>query len=510
MGKRMIRKVFSAVLMLDIVLFAGVAWAQTGEETALAAYPEYHVTASDSGSGFEVLALERGEKTALCVVENGALTIANERAFPAGRNVSIMVDTDGNSLFISYNGESGSESVTLHSVHRNGEWSAVDVLEQDRSSSSYICETSSWLRDGLLWMEYDAVYDKNENLFQEPETAWIPVGNAFDMSLGGINMLCFPTTREACDRSGDSLPDGFAAPLLNEGEKLLQMGAYTGRLILLVEMPDGSRRVRVCDWNGSGYDMQDSGRLSNSASLDIFHANRDVIYLKKDKYDEYEAYVYEFGITCLGEWMLKSVSGEYSFSVGADCVEVEEDTAVNWERNKCWVYGKSTPLKLATLDENDLPKTREEAVARLDESAYAFVNNDNPADRLHLREAPDRNSRSLGKFYNRTPVQVLERAGEWTRVRIGMEKPLEGWMMTKYLKFGGGDRSVQCAFEALWPRDESAPMYSRPKDTAESYAVWSGGYVIGVYGDDWVIVMTWDGEAGYALRSDLMRLTGNG
>ena len=83
-------------------------------------------------------------------------------------------------------------------------------------------------------------------------------------------------------------------------------------------------------------------------------------------------------------------------------------------------------------------------------------------------------------------------------------------MMTKYLKFGGGDRSVQCAFEALWPRDESAPMYSRPKDTAESYAVWSGGYVIGVYGDDWVIVMTWDGEAGYALRSDLMGLTGNG
>lgn len=504
----MIQRGFAAVLMLCVMLFTGTAWAQTGEETALAAYPGYHMAANDSGNGFEVFALEDGEKTALCVVENGVLTLANERAFPAGRNISVMVDTDGDSLFIGYEGEEG-ESVTLHAVRRDGEWSAVDVLNQE-ISSGYDVETSFSLRDGLLWVEY-AVYDENENPTQEPENAWIPVGDAFDMSLGGVDMLRFPTTREDCDRSGDKLPDGFAAPLLNEGEKLLQMGVYTERLILLVETPDGSRRVRVCDWNGLEYIAQDSVSFSSGVSLDLYHANREVIYLQKDGYfNDFDGYIYEFGITCLGEWLLKSVTGEYTFSVGADCVEAEEDTAVNWRRNEGWVYGKCAPLKLGTLDENDLPKTREEAVARLDESAYAFVNNDNPADRLHLREAPDRNSRSLGKFYNRTPVQVLERTGEWTRVRIGMEKPLEGWMMTKYLKFGGGDRSVRCAFEALWSKDGSTPMYSRPEDTAQCDAVWSGGYVIGVYGDDWVIVMTWDGEVGYARRGDLTKWTGNG
>lgn len=100
------------------------------------------------------------------------------------------------------------------------------------------------------------------------------------------------------------------------------------------------------------------------------------------------------------------------------------------------------------------PTRQEEAVARLDTDAYAFVNNDNPKDRLHLREKPDRKAKSLGKFYNRTPVQILSWDGDWAHVRIGAgDANLEGYMMTRYLVRGGGNRDVSCAFETLMAVD---------------------------------------------------------
>ena len=99
----MIRKIFSVLFVLLILAVA--ARAETSEEIALAAYPGYVVASSDSGNGFGVFALENGDKTALCIVEDGRLTIANERAFKAGKNVKVYVDTDGESLFVRSNTE---------------------------------------------------------------------------------------------------------------------------------------------------------------------------------------------------------------------------------------------------------------------------------------------------------------------------------------------------------------------------------------------------------------------
>ena len=78
----MIRKIFS--VLFGLLILAVAARAETGEEIALAAYPGYVVASSDSGNGFGVFALENGNETALCIVEDGRLTIANERAFKAG------------------------------------------------------------------------------------------------------------------------------------------------------------------------------------------------------------------------------------------------------------------------------------------------------------------------------------------------------------------------------------------------------------------------------------------
>ena len=110
----MIRKIFS--VLFGLLILAVAARAETGEEIALAAYPGYVVASSDSGNGFGVFALENGNETALCIVEDGRLTIANERAFKAGKNVKVYVDTDGESLFVRSNTEY--EYVTLHAEYR--------------------------------------------------------------------------------------------------------------------------------------------------------------------------------------------------------------------------------------------------------------------------------------------------------------------------------------------------------------------------------------------------------
>ena len=60
-----------------------------------------------------------------------------------------------------------------------------------------------------------------------------------------------------------------------------------------------------------------------------------------------------------------------------------------------------------------------------------IVTNPNTADRLNLREKPDRNSASLGKYFNGTVVQILEYQDDWTYVRTPDGKT--GWMMTEYL-----------------------------------------------------------------------------
>ena len=63
----------------------------------------------------------------------------------------------------------------------------------------------------------------------------------------------------------------------------------------------------------------------------------------------------------------------------------------------------------------------------------AVVNNPKQAERLHLREGPSYSSQSLGRYYNGTRVEVLDKSNaEWTKVRIGI---LEGYMRTEYLDF---------------------------------------------------------------------------
>ncbi len=505
----MMRKIWAAVWAACMVLTAAAALAQTSEAVALAAYPSYTVKASASGNGFDAFALENGEKTALCIVENGVLTVTNERLFETVRGIGVFVDTDGESLFLDYDTEY--ERVSLHAAYRDGVWSDADVTctTQEQSGGATLYPETNWFAaDGLLYIT-DAVYDENENVKPNSERQYtIPVGADFDMSLGGIDMMRFPKTMEQLNTTYDAFPTGLAAPLLDEGDTLLQIGAYSSYTVLLLQSADGGRRIRVSERNGRANVWRDSVTLDGSATLDIFHAGDDRIFLEE------KGRTYFFRQTRRGRWLFTGMMDADVLSVGVDCVRVDESGGLS--RNDGYVYGECERLDLMKIPVEQWPKNQEEAVARLDRNAYAFVNNDNPADRLHLRESPSRNAKSLGKFYNRTPVRIVGWEGDWAYVEIGTgESHLRGYMMTKYLVRGGGDRNVRCAFEMLMPTEamgqDGAPIYREPDDATEEigrFGQSDGEYVIGVYGDDWVVVMTWDGDVGYVRRADVWE--GNG
>lgn len=144
----------------------------------------------------------------------------------------------------------------------------------------------------------------------------------------------------------------------------------------------------------------------------------------------------------------------------------------------------------------------------LDTSDWATPNNANPQERLHLRSQADKKSRSLGKYYNGTPIKVLERGKEWTKVQIGS---VTGYMMTKYLLFGEDinkqtpalayKTNVNLITEILWD-DTNTTEKLTPYEVNQLL-------IIGVMEDEWYLV--WEPNAdryGRILQSSLW--DGNG
>ena len=137
--------------------------------------------------------------------------------------------------------------------------------------------------------------------------------------------------------------------------------------------------------------------------------------------------------------------------------------------NAC--LGENPWSDVTTIDWDKLPRTFEEAVAGMNGDGWAIVDNPNPADRLNLRAKASQKSASLGKYYNDTPVKVLDSKGEWTYVDCFGRK---GWMRTKFLNF---NQPYLVDFTAM-PEAEGdyitalAPLCSEPGNPATQWDQW--------------------------------------
>lgn len=134
----------------------------------------------------------------------------------------------------------------------------------------------------------------------------------------------------------------------------------------------------------------------------------------------------------------------------------------------------------------------------------AYVCNPDPTDRLNLRAAPRQNAVSLGKYYNGTPVYLLDAPQNgYAHVLISGDSP-EGYMDTRYLS----ETYVEPTFPSLTVRNGSGTgvnLREQPSRTAEILATYPNGTrlsVLGVRDDGWLHI-THEGYNAFVL-ADLL------
>lgn len=171
-------------------------------------------------------------------------------------------------------------------------------------------------------------------------------------------------------------------------------------------------------------------------------------------------------------------------------------------------FGSHAWSDITAIDWTSLPASCEEAIARLDSSDWAVVSNPNREDRLHLRVSPDKDAASLGKYYNRTPVQIRKYGAEWCAVTVC---GVEGYMMTEYLAFGEAMDEVDYAGPWLTLKEHlrEVRLYVKPRASADyTMNKLSWFYVMGIAGDYYHVWLPNTEEYGYVRMDDLW--PGNG
>lgn len=282
----------------------------------------------------------------------------------------------------------------------------------------------------------------------------------------------------------------------------------SGGLVLLVEDAAGDRRVQVIVMNDNGTYRQSclTAPLPPDTTLDLFHTTDGEINFSWDGQHAQAGYA----LGADGQWRLEwawipNDAGTLEYSCRFWGVSVWPQK----EENDGMFVGDLAQMLLDGADLATLPGTREALAAALNRDGWAVVRNPDPADRLHLRVKPDRSAESLGKFYNGTPLRLLGQEGDWTRVALGLNGP-EGWMMTRYLVFGREMDKVEPVFPRLMyvlELEERQPAYSAPRKGTEKELAGSI-YVVGVVEDEFYILLTDLGDAGYVPQSWLWE--GNG
>lgn len=509
----MIRRFALALLfcLLALPALAQDALPQGVRELCEGKYPAYIIARSDGwgdeARGQYALVLTDGEDNILCIAEKAegdaayAFTVENTNAVREGAQLpSVLIDTGGDMLYYAYT--DGDSKVTYTSFKRGGEWTDVGIIYQDFSNADYDLDTIVSVSNNHL--TYDRKrYDKLENPMDSGDLDQLmplPVSPEFARSL---ELATFDIDSIAPDGWMFPVVPGVCHGLLEDGDTLLQYDVQSECILMLVRKADGTKRLRITNgWDEykNDYAVEETGPVPEDASMDAFHMWDGVLFLGNDLC----SFNFSFGTD--GRWHLTSVQTSDSFNLAYNAVQSWEEST--WRRNDYTVYGVS-PWNgdIMQLDLLSLPRSYDEAVAQLDTSRCMLVNNPDPADRLHLRTKPQKGAASLGKFYNRTPVYVIEEKGDWAHVRIGNETDgLEGWMMKQYLT----TEDIPCAF----PQKEIMtnaygepviPLQTEPKKNAPECAVISGSgtaswYIIGVSGKDWYVVMTSEGLVGYVLQ----------
>lgn len=506
------------LLFLLLMCLCGLACADVRADDAalqvmLEQHPDYAVLSSDQCGYTAAAVLGHEASRVLCVAEQigGAwsLTISNKSALPAGAEVSLFLDTD-NALFWRIGNAAGEAWETWHySAFRDAEgWGQVNCIRMHLTDGQTIVETSFPWENGIL-REVREYRDENENLLERALGPAIPaawLGSYLPLENYDASVVPVP---QGADYPGSWLQEDALRRCLQE---LMPEYTYAGGaatkdgLELLARDPAGRRRMVAC----SCVDSMPVTSVSAPLPEDVFYG-WDNFWECLAFPGQAAAAVRPFADGVWGvDYTWPMQDGGESLFFGRNWIRSENDLPGSR------LYIGDHPWSDLSTPWSTLPSTLEEALAELDPGRWAVVNNPAPADRLHLREEADKTSRSLGKYYNGTPVEVLEKGSSWSRVRI---QDMTGWMMSQYLAFGRDGWEVRNAFPQLHFSESAAsfPVWRSERVRTGQLAP-EGDWMVekgesfritGVWGEEWYHVWFPErDESGLMRRSDFWE--GNG
>lgn len=363
-------------------------------------------------------------------------------------------------------------------------YSSDGVLEDTMVETAY-----SKVENGFLTVRW-VYYQAGGSIQREFSSFPIPLSKEFQQKLETepFNQLM------SLGYSSEFSTDDFLDPsLLPVSGKILQNHLQSEVLLLLTEDETGKRLIEITQDENGVYAIRRSPVLPSDIWLDTFHAGESDLLLDWNQQNHQAGFRRTFN----GQWRLSWLT----------CYGESEDLNCSFGLNTCTLMDTDT-MKVGTLpfdpfaDElTALPSTLEELNARLDRTDLAVVCNPDLNDRLHLRTKPSREADSLGKFWNGTPVQVLGERDGWCQVVIGTDGRLTGWMLKKYLVTGLKMDQVTPCFSQQTLRDDKAetetPIYT-DLSLKERYCTHSGWELMGVADDRLYVVVTDEGETGYA------------
>lgn len=278
---------------------------------------------------------------------------------------------------------------------------------------------------------------------------------------------------------------------------IVESDVQENALILLTRLDENTSQIHIVTLEDGTYSVASSKLLPGNVYMDIFHSDEDEISLEWNGQAQQAGFQRMADGTWQLEWVMNSGAPSFDYNVEFCGVAYEW---TNQGTDGVYIGSLSSGMdNLLTIDLNQLPTSMESLISLVDPDGWAVVNNPNPADRLHLRVEPKRGAKSLGKFYNGTPVQVHETEGDWCRVSIGLDGHLEGWMMKEYLAFGEQMQDVDCVFPQLGLKEEhqNAPAYADQDMDGNGYHLNGTIWIAGVVDDELFVILTNRGETGY-------------
>lgn len=271
-------------------------------------------------------------------------------------------------------------------------------------------------------------------------------------------------------------------------------------LQFIADKPDGTRVLLCCNDTDPSDELQmqvtESSPLPPGTTMGIENFEN---FLNLSG----QAYGVSIGLYPNGHWAVTGFILQNCEQLTAGADYVSEDMTL-----ESLIIGSHPWNDVSTMDWASIPRNRTEVVRSMNTTLWATPNNPNPKDRLHLRVEPTKNSKSLGKYYNGTPIRVTSYDREWTLVYIGGQV---GYMKTQFLAFGNDVNNIKSAIlqkEAVYPltqvywNNESEPSLLTREQVRRLF-------IIGVHQDEWYLV--WEpatGRYGRVRQIDLQ--DGNG